>query len=282
MRSPGIRGAAYSSPPLPLRHLLISSVVHNSDHLVSRVNESFVDSFRTLCRYVEGAIWREIGDVIAFSTGLPFGLFNGCVVTEAASRDDLESGLAWVSSLEVPFQVWINEASAPRLQDVPLGYGLKREEHDYKGMVLGPPLPPAPPIPSNIRISDVRDVGIIRFQKLSIASGMPPDAVERMFVPSLAEDPDIRLFVTALDGEDVGRAIAIRTGVTTGVYNVGTLADARGRGVATASTWACVEAGRVWGSSTAVLQATPMALRLYERMGFETVVRYAEYRKRTQ
>lgn len=245
--------------------------------LAAKVNESFVDSFRTLCRHVDGAAWREIGSVFAFSTGLPLGLFNGCVVTGPSSPDDLESGLAWVASLGVPFHVWINEAHVSSLQELPLRYGMKRADDGYPGLVLGPPLPPSPPPAPGIRVADVRDVGLGRFKELSIAGGMSADLVERMFGPTVVDDADIRLFVTELDGKDAGRALAIRTGDTTGVYNVGTLSFARGRGVATATTWACIEAGRAWGSSTSVLQATPMALRLYQRMGFETVVSYATY-----
>lgn len=48
---------------------------------------------------------------------------------------------------------------------------------------------------------------------------------------------------------------------------VGTLAEARRRGVGTALSWAATEA----------LQASPMGLPVYEVMGFTTVVAYADF-----
>jgi hypothetical protein len=47
--------------------------------------------------------------------------------------------------------------------------------------------------------------------------------------------------------------------------------------VGSAATWACLDAGRAWGCDVAVLQSSAMALGMYRRMGFETVVPYAVY-----
>ena len=62
------------------------------------------------------------------------------------------------------------------------------------------------------------------------------------------------------------------------MYAVGTLADARRRGVGTAATWAAVAAGRAWGCDKVVLQASEMGFPMYRAMGFRTVVRYAIFR----
>ncbi len=76
----------------------------------------------------------------------------------------------------------------------------------------------------------------------------------------------------------MGTSLAIRTGEVAGVYAVGTLRDARRRGVGTAATWAAVAASRAWGCDKVVLQASEMGFPMYVDMGFRTVVRYAIFR----
>ncbi len=77
----------------------------------------------------------------------------------------------------------------------------------------------------------------------------------------------------------MGTSLAIRSGEVSGVYNVGVVPGARRRGVGTALTWASVAAGRAWGCEPIVLQATEMALPMYEAMGFRTVASYAVFRE---
>ena len=64
----------------------------------------------------------------------------------------------------------------------------------------------------------------------------------------------------------------------TGIYAVGTLPEARRRGVGTAATWAAVAAGRDWGCDTIVLRRARWAFPMYQEMGFRTVVRYTTFR----
>jgi GNAT superfamily N-acetyltransferase len=78
-------------------------------------------------------------------------------------------------------------------------------------------------------------------------------------------------------GRSVGTSVAIQGGGASGVVAVGTLAEARRRGVGTALSWAAAEAGRQRGFDTVVLQASPMGLPVYEAMGFTTVVAYADF-----
>jgi len=116
------------------------------------------------------------------------------------------------------------------------------------------------------------------YHAIHVHKGMSAALAHQMFPASFAADPDVRCITAYLDGRPAGTAIAIRTGDTSGVYNVGTLADARRRGVGSAVTWAAVEAGRAWGCDTIVLQSSEMGLPMYRAMGFRTITRYDEFR----
>jgi GNAT superfamily N-acetyltransferase len=270
----GSKGSGESGVPSSARRP--SDALAARGPLVAAANASFVDAMKTLVHHVDGAAWHDVGGVFTFATGLPMALFNGCMVVTDAPAAAVADAVAWVRGRDVPFGVWIDEEAAPDASAGAAREGLERRPEPYPGMAVRP-LPTAPSPPAGVTVRPVQDVGISAYYAVQEAAGVPPALARRAIPEGFAHDPRVRVFVAELDGEPVGNAIAIRTGRVVGVYAVGTLPAARRRGVGSAATWACLEAGRAWGCDVAVLQSSAMALGLYRRMGFETVVPYAVY-----
>lgn len=248
--------------------------------LVAAANLSFLDSFAKLAQHCAGGEVREYGGVFAFSTGLPISLFNGCVVLGPATVAEIGAALAWVRGRELPFRVWIDQERAPGAAESALACGLQRTGATYPGMVLHP-VPEIPAAAPGVSVTPVSEASLAEHHAVRVARGMTLELARRMYTPSFAFDPDVRLFTARLDGEPVGGSVAIRTGDVSGVYAVGTIANARRRGVGTTVSWAAVEAGRAWGCETIVLQASEMGLPVYRAMGFRTVVSYTEFKLAT-
>lgn len=243
--------------------------------LVAAADENFVASFRKVVECCPEGEIREIGGVFAFVTGLPLSLFNGCVIARPATRDELETALDWMREQDLPHRVWIAQL-VPALGDLPPVYGLEPEPIPYPGMVLHPlPEPPAPA--PGVVVVPVEDGNVEEFLSVCIENGLRRDLSERLFSPSFISDRDVQLFVGRLDGRPVGTSVAIRSRTASGVYNVGTLPEARRRGVGAALTWAAVEAGRAWGYDTIVLQSSTMGFSTYAAMGFRTVAPYTVF-----
>jgi GNAT superfamily N-acetyltransferase len=80
-----------------------------------------------------------------------------------------------------------------------------------------------------------------------------------------------------LAGESVATAIAFDHDGDCGVFNMSTLEAARRRGLGTALTARHVHDALERGCSTASLQATPMAERVYAAVGFRDLGRILEY-----
>jgi GNAT superfamily N-acetyltransferase len=247
--------------------------------LAAAANENFRASFRTLAEHSADGEVRELGGVFAFVTGFPISLFNGCVVPERSRPDELRDALDWVRAHRVPHQVWIAESLTDELGAVAAQSGLERDRVPYPNLVLDPaPEPPRPAVGVEVarvgtscRLEDFLDV--------SVELGLPRELALRVFSPAFAADPDVQLFTGWLEGRPAGTSLAIRSADVSGVYNVGVVPTARRRGVGTALTWASVEAGRAWGCEPIALQASEMALPMYEAMGFRTVASYAVLRE---
>ena len=247
------------------------------DHdLVRIADESFIASFRKLAQHAPQGETQEEGSIFSFSTGLPLSGFNGCVVTREAPSVELATSVAWVAAHDVPFRVWVAEKHAANLAKVPATYGLEPADSLYPGMVLHP-IPDAPVLSARVDVVPIVEPTLDEFIGVLEESGLRAELAHRLISPSFAADPDVQLYVGRLDERPVATSIAIRSGDASGVYNVGTLPEARRRGVGSAVTWAAVGAGRAWGCDTVVLQSSVMGLSMYTDMGFRTVAQYVTF-----
>jgi GNAT superfamily N-acetyltransferase len=81
-------------------------------------------------------------------------------------------------------------------------------------------------------------------------------------------------FLALLDGEPIGIAMTMVSHGVTGIYWVGSLERARGKGIGRAVTVAATNAGFDLGADVASLQASPMGKPIYLELGYETAFEY--------
>ena len=92
-----------------------------------------------------------------------------------------------------------------------------------------------------------------------------------------ADASAFHVLTAPVDGESVATAIAFDHDGDCGVFNVGTLEAARRRGLARALTARLLHDAAERGCSTASLQSTRMAERVYASVGFRDLGRILEY-----
>lgn len=246
--------------------------------LIEAADKNFIGSYRKLVEHSPGGETREFREVFAFVTGLPIGMFNGCIVAGQAAARDVDAALEWVTGRDVPFQLWIHEELTDPLAPTFRQRGMEQDAWLMPQMVLRPvPEPPSPAPEVTVKVvSDGESLD--NFRGVFVKAGVSEQVARRLFAASFAADADVQAMVASLDDRPVGTSLAIRTDEVAGVYAVETLPDARRRGVGTAATWAAVSAGRAWGCEVVVLQASEMGFPVYRAMGFRTIVRYAIFR----
>lgn len=114
---------------------------------------------------------------------------------------------------------------------------------------------------------DVIEPGLADFWGVDGLDGLVPDL-----------DPaGAHFYVARVGGEGVAMLMAFDHAGDCGIYMVGTVEAARRRGIATALSAHAVAAARERGCLTASLQATPMAERVYARVGFRDLGLWQEY-----
>jgi GNAT superfamily N-acetyltransferase len=104
--------------------------------------------------------------------------------------------------------------------------------------------------------------------------GFPPGVFGFYEGLEALDGDDAAAFLAHLDGEPVGIAMTIVNHGVAGIYWVGSLERARGRGIGRAITAAATNAGFDLGADIASLQASPMGEPVYEAMGYEAIYDY--------
>lgn len=143
-----------------------------------------------------------------------------------------------------------------------------------------------PAAPSNLpagaevrKLTTIDQVGEYwRIAAASYASlGFPPEVFSGYSDRSGLLAANVAAFIAYLDGDPVSIAMTMVSHGVAGIYWVGSLEQARGRGLGRAATAAATNAGFELGASVASLQASPMGKPIYEDMGYETVFDYRLY-----
>jgi len=229
----------------------------------------------TYAQYIgaSGAV-RQSEHIYSYVTGFRAALANGCVVAGPATADELRQALDWVSDRTDLYLVTIDDRFAEPLTQVLAERGIGTDEPPAPGMALDP-IGDMPSAPQDIDIVPVDATNYEAWVSITGEIFLPVDVARQIFPPALILSATIRSFLARVEGEYVGTATAVLAGDLAGIYSVGTLAKARGRGVGRATTAAAIQAAaQDWGVQRIFLQSTEMGRPVYEALGFRTVVGY--------
>jgi GNAT superfamily N-acetyltransferase len=253
--------------------------------VVERVHLNLIDSSRQLFELDPDAT-VETGPGWVFGAGSP----SHPVISNAAFRNDdvldAEEFVARAKSFFAKrgrgFSVWLRgdqEEDRDLLAAVEAA-GLQLA-YEMPEMVLEAPVE-APPLPAGAEISKLTEVEQVDdYWKIAASSyaslGFPPEVFGSYGNRSGLLGENVAAFVAHLEGEPVSIAMTIVSHGVAGIYWVGSLERARGKGLGQATTAAATNAGFELGAELASLQASPMGKPIYERMGYETLFDYRLY-----
>jgi GNAT superfamily N-acetyltransferase len=189
---------------------------------------------------------------------------SACLLAPARSPTELDEFVNWAELFFAggdggPIQLW---SAWPTLDLGPRGY----RSFEAPGMIR-PAGGGAPPVPSELAIGPARSANELA------EAGRLADAVFRCAAPdptTLYASPmlgeDLEVLIGRLGPRVVATSMAFVSDGFCGVYAVATDPQVRGRGYGEALTWA---AALFRPDLPTTLQASPMGLPIYRRMGFE-------------
>ena len=216
-------------------------------------------------------------------TGLPDAVFNPVGLTrlaEAEAERRIAETVAIARERRIPVEYWVAPDSKPEDLDVLLVNAGFEFAYEVPAMVIEglgswPRTGEMPNLTYRVAVTD-EVLGDLRVP-FSVY-GLSSQTIDALIhcIP-LMRDSFVQL-VGYEDGVAVCAGAVQFGGGEAGIYNIGTVAEARGRGLGTAVTCKCLSLSKERGYDTAVLTSSPQGFRVYESLGFEHVFSIPHYR----
>lgn len=237
-------------------------------------NDNFQETWQTIASHYPAGEVRQFGPLSAISAGIASPMYNRIFVFDPPNRDDLGAAIRWLTGREIPFGVFVEDSVIDTVEEYADDVGIERMDVSFPGMVHST----VADIPSNEADVEIVAVGTdADFDAFcDVLRGIPefPTDVNTVMPSSVRTDESIRLFVGRVAGQPAVCGWLALVGTSAGVYAIGVAETYRRQGLGDAMTRTILRAGHEAGSGIGVLQSSPMAVPLYERLGFDTVTTY--------
>ena len=251
--------------------------------LIALADANHYEAYRELTRRAGGVVVDEGG--LTFWAGahpLPV-LANAVVRTDARvpAKDVLVRGHRFFLAHRRGFSVVLSGAADADLRPVCESAGMPLTG-ESPGMVLERRLPDAA-APPGVAVRRVEtDTDAKEFARIGDEAyrtlGMPPGCGLAMLGRlAVLRAPHITSVLACVDGTPAAGAMVILSHGVGGIYWVGTMPAARGRGLGELVTRIVGNVAFDMGARAVVLQASPMGEPIYRRMGYREVTRYPCY-----
>ncbi|HUR80112.1 MAG TPA: GNAT family N-acetyltransferase [Thermoanaerobaculia bacterium] len=208
------------------------------------------------------------GDVTGVVTEMPITFFNG-IGTTGFTNDNADARVRDVIDLfGKPFRWWITPATRPsNLREVLERNGL-RHVYDSAGMTIdladiAAPQGPVEQVRSDAQMHVFADVLTTVFERPKSDMDIWTSAYGR-----IGYDANWAHLIAFDDGRAAAIASVLLCGDVAGIYLVGTLKEARGKGLGTAATLAALQHAKAHGARVGALQSSAIGESVYSAMGF--------------
>jgi len=260
----------------------------NPEQMAGVLERHFAEIQALYARAAGGEV-REDADVQLSASGLPARVVNAANVaqfrgSEADVTARVEDVKAFFGRFGVPFRWFVGPTSAPaNLIEFAEQAGLGKLS-DTPGMALDiATMNDEPTTVDGLDVREVADAADFEAWWQTCVDSFPfdpiiADAWRRVHEPlGFGDASPLHNYIGWLAGRPVAVSAILYGRETAGIWNVGTMADVRGRGIGRETTLQALRDARARGATTSVLGSSPMGFPVYTRIGFTEVCRIRHF-----
>jgi ribosomal protein S18 acetylase RimI-like enzyme len=256
--------------------------------LAEAADANLVTHLSWVHRHAEGMRVQEDDELVIVDSGLPCDTYNVVArarLTTQTARSRVAAAVTYFRIVSRPFSWWVGPADRPAdLEEILRGAGLVAAEAELAMAADLDTIDQTAEFPPSLRIVRAQTPEQVQhYAAINAANWEPPDPDVLRFcqaaIPALlGADSPLWLYVGYLGEQPVAASELTLSGGVAGLYGISTRASYRRRGFGTALTLRPLVDARAAGYHTAVLQAAPVGLGVYTRLGFAPTGRYHEYK----
>ncbi len=219
-------------------------------------------------------LWAGASDFMAFCNGMRR------VDDAVAGADAVAATRDFFAPRRRGFSVWTrNQPVDDDLRVAADAAGLLTMDDAAPQMICRGPITPEP-LPAGVSIravansADVADFARINGEAYTIYGAPAASTASHFTGPRALDAPNVHAVLADLEGTPVGASLILLSHGIAGVYWVGVLEEARGRGAAAAMMRDITNRAFDLGAQNVQLQASTMGEPIYRRLGYEELYRY--------
>jgi len=230
--------------------------------------------------------FSESGATYRWHTPVRHPWFNGVLVSQPPSKDAkrlIAETVAYFQQRDVDvFTWWLEPDLDVSAWEVPLSTRGFHYTADTPGMAVELSALSEPPQPlPNLEIQPVTSQAELRTWATTFGAGYGLDidttTAYSGLIASLGVDLPLRYYLGYLNDKPVSASTLFLGAGVAGIYNVGTLPEARGMGIGTQITVKPLLEARQMGYQVGILQSSTMGFNVYRRLGFQHLVDMGHY-----
>ena len=258
----------------------------NTENILRLSDLNLAEFIREMARWnAAGEIWEQ--NDLVLTKGAGRNPITNCAMNlspahdASAGSDTFDRIQSFYCARQSGFSIYIRKHADQALEAL----CRQKDMHlisDAPGMMVDKQIP-FKQLPQGMEIREITDAaGVIDFASVMMQSyvslDMPPAIGEKIFAsPERLLRPYNHLVVAYDTGRPVSAAMVIFSHSIAGIYWVGTVQNARGKGLAGACVSAVTNEALQRGAAFVVLQASKFGEPIYRRMGFQEFTRYPWY-----
>lgn len=245
----------------------------------STVKANLYEFFRLL-RTSPQAKFSENDGLLRWHTTIPHPWFSGILCTrppDDQAGQAIQEALDYFSSHKVgTFTWWLDpdlDSAAWSQHLIPRGFQYTNSPPAMAVDLAA--LPVSIPHPASLSICQVNDLETLLAWTRTFIPGyeLPENFIDPFYdlFADVGVDLPIRHYLGYMDGKPVATSTLFLGAGTAGIYDVGTLPEARRQGIGAALTLYPLQQARAMGYKSGILQSSEMGFGVYQRLGFRHV-----------
>lgn len=228
-----------------------------------------------------GCSLHEDRGILWFETPIPFHPYN--TVLRFQVEQDIDERITQLidrfSTRKVPILWLLHPSSQPSdlaerlarcgLQEIEIAPGMARS---LDGLPEAPPLPEGVEVREAVEDQDIGELSEFAAWRWGVPEEYRPqlrNMLERFEIGK--PDSNTRMWLAWKDGMPISKIGLYKGSGSAGIYGVATKPEARGLGIASILMNVAMKAAKDIGYDLVVLDSSPLAEKLYQRLGFITV-----------
>lgn len=246
--------------------------------LASALETNLIEELTTLAQLPGGHLHRD-REITWFVSGIQSPYLNGVVRAQFTTGDvhaGIEKNLSYFTTRGIPMSWMIGPSTSPNnLCEHLKTHGLKFNS-ELHGMAIDlRAMDREIVLPKGLVIERVQDNDMLnRFVSAFISSFQIAEVERNAFCEKFGaqlhdQHHGLRSYIGLLNGEPVATSSLFLKGGVAGIYHIGTIPEARRRGIGRAMTLTLLHEALILGYSAGVLAASRSGQAIYSKIGFK-------------